>query len=97
MIFYPKPVNIMKIKLSEIAKKVINENRPAPLMLNGKEVERGSLVIDNVSVNDYPDFSDAYISAGNYIDGTPLTDEEIAQLEDENYGLSNELAHEQFF
>ena len=82
-----------RIKLSEIAKKMIQENRPAPLMLNGKEVERGSLEIDGVDPKDYPDFSDAYIAAGNFVDGTPLTDEEIAQLEDENYGLSNELAH----
>ena len=80
-------------KLSDIAKKVMEANKPAPLMLNGKEGERGSLEIDGVDPRDYPDFSDAYIAAGNYIDGTPLTDEEIAQLEDENYGLTNDLAH----
>lgn len=82
--------------LSKIAKKVIKESRGAPLMLNGKEVEKGSLEVDGVDSKDYPDFSDAYIAAGNYIDGTPLNDEEIAQLEDENYGLAHELAHGSF-
>lgn len=80
-------------KLSDMAKKVMEANKPSPLMLNGKEVERGSLEIDGVDPKDYPDFSDAYIAAGNYTDGTPLTDKEIAQLEDENYGLTNDLAH----
>jgi hypothetical protein len=83
----------MKIKLSEIAKKILENHGQNKIMLNGKEVDASSLVVDNVDVNDYPDFSDAYISAGNYVDGTPLTDEEIAQLEDENYGLANDLAH----
>lgn len=80
----------MKIKLSEIAKKIIKENISAPLMLNGKEVDEKSIEIDGIDRRDYPDFSDAYISAANYIDGTPLSDKEIEDLDAQN----NELVHE---
>jgi hypothetical protein len=80
----------MKIKLSEIAKKIIKENRSTPLMLNGKEVDQNSIEIGGVDRRDYPDFSDAYISAASYIDGTPLSDKEIEELDAQN----NELVHE---
>lgn len=87
----------MKIKLSEIAKRVMEANKPAPIMLNGKQVERGSIELDGVDPKDYPDFSDAYIARAEYVDGTPLTDQEIEQLEKENYGLVNDLAHGNIF
>lgn len=76
--------------LSNIAKKMIKENKSTPLMLNGKEVDEKSIEIDGVDRRDYPDFSDAYISAANYIDGTPLSDKEIEDLDAQN----NELVHE---
>jgi hypothetical protein len=84
----------MKIKLSEIAKKIMESNKQN-IMLNGKEVEVGSIELDGVDSADYPDFSDAYISHAEYVDGTPLSDNDIAQLEKENYGLVNDLAHNQ--
>jgi hypothetical protein len=76
--------------LSNIAKKMIKENKSTPLMLNGKEVDEKSIEIDGVDRRDYPDFSDAYISAANYMDGTPLSDKEIEELDAQN----NELVHE---
>jgi len=76
--------------LSNIAKKMIKENESTPLMLNGKAVDEKSIEIDGIDRRDYPDFSDAYISAANYIDGTPLSDKEIEELDDQN----NELVHE---
>jgi len=76
--------------LSNIAKKMIKENKSTPLMLNGKAVDEKSIEIDGVDRRDYPDFSDAYISAANYMDGTPLSDKEIEELDDQN----NELVHE---
>lgn len=81
------------ISLSQMAKKVIKENKAAPLMLNGKKVDIESLEIDGVDPRDYPDFSDAYISDASYVDGTPLSPQDIEQLEKENYGLVNDLAH----
>ena len=76
--------------LSNIAKKMIKENKSTPLMLNGKAVDEKSIEIDGVDRRDYPDFSDAYISAANYMDGTPLSDKEIEELDAQN----NELVHE---
>ena len=84
-----------KIKLSEIARKVIKENKSGPIMLNGKEVDVSSIELDNVNITDYPDFSDAYITAANYADGTPVADTDLQKLESENYGLVNQLAHDQ--
>lgn len=80
--------------LSKMAKKIIKENKSAPLMLNGKEVDISSIELDGVDTKDYPDFSDAYISAAYYTDGTQLTDQEVQQLEKENYGITNKLAHD---
>ena len=83
-------------KLSEIARKVIKENKSAPLMLNGKEVDVSSIELDGVDAKDYPDFSDAYISAAYYVDGALLTDKEVDQLTSENPELVNDLAHDNY-
>jgi len=45
-------------------------------------------------MNDYPDFVDAYIAYAEYEDGTPLTEDELMSLEDENYGIVGELIHD---
>lgn len=76
--------------LSNIAKKMIKENKSTPLMLNGKAVDEKSIEIDGIDRRDYPDFSDAYISAANYMDGTPLSDKEIEELDAQNNGLVHE-------
>jgi len=54
----------------------------------------GSIEIDGIDMNDYPDFVDAYIVAAEFEDGTPLTDDELQELEDQNYGLTSELIHD---
>jgi len=59
--------------------------------LNGKPVDIGSIEIDGIDTSDYPDFVDAYIVAADYEDGTPLTEDELMSLEDENYGIVGEL------
>jgi hypothetical protein len=87
----------MKIKLSEIARKVMESNKPKSIMLNGKQVDVNSIEVDGIDRSDYPDFSDAFISKAFFVDGTELSDVEVQQLESENYGLAHELAHEQFF
>lgn len=83
-------------KLGELAKKVVENIPKNKLMLNGKEVDVSSIVIDGVDERDYSDFSDAYISYAEYTDGTELTSIDLKYLEDENYGLVNQLAHDQF-
>ena len=62
--------------------------------LNGKPVDVRSIEIDGIDMNDYPDFVDAYIIAADYEDGTPLTDDEVQQFQDENYDLVGELIHD---
>jgi hypothetical protein len=61
---------------------------------NGKPVDVSSIEIDGIDTEDYPDFVDAYIIAADYEDGTPLTDDELQELEDQNYGLTSELIHD---
>ena len=54
-------------------------------------VNYGSIEIDGVDSNDYPDFVDAYVAYAEFEDGTPLSEEELYQLTDELYE-SGELA-----
>lgn len=62
--------------------------------LNGKPVHVGSIEIDGIDMNDYPDFVDAYIVAADFEDGTPLTDDEVQQFQEENYDIVGELIHD---
>ena len=52
-----------------------------------KIVDTGSLEIDGVDGRDAPDFSDAYFSAGQFKDGTDMTDEELNELAAEHPDL----------
>jgi hypothetical protein len=53
-------------------------------------VEVGSLEIDGVDGRDAPDFSDAYFSAGQFEDGTKMTDEELGELAEEHPDILEE-------
>ena len=75
-------------KLTKNAK-LLNE-----VSFNGKPVNVGSIEIDGIDMEDYPDFVDAYIVAAEYEDGTPLTDGELEQFQEENYDLIGELIHD---
>ena len=61
---------------------------------NGKPINVNSIEIDGIDTSDYPDFVDAYIVAADYADGTPLTDDEVQQFQEENYDLVGELIHD---
>ena len=61
---------------------------------NGRPVNVGSVEIDGIDTEDYPDFVDAYIAAAEYEDGTPLTDEELVQFQEENYDLVSQMIHD---
>jgi hypothetical protein len=60
--------------------------------LNGKEVDAASLSVEGVDPRDYPDFCDAYLIGGTYTDGTPLTDDEMNDLNDKYGDVVNEMA-----
>ena len=61
------------------------------------DIDHGSIEIEGIDMNDYPDFVDAYIAAANFEDGTPLTDEEIDQLNDEMADEIHDLAYQSLF
>jgi hypothetical protein len=52
------------------------------MKINGKEVDVHSIQIAGIYLNDYPDFADAYVEYATYLDGKPLTDNELDTLND---------------
>lgn len=60
------------------------------------KVDMDSLEIGDVDTSDYPKFTDAYIEAATFQDGTPLTDQELDQLTDEldQDGRMSDLAYQ---
>lgn len=80
-------------KILETLKRV-EESNVEGIRINGKEVDMSSLAIADVRTNDYPDFSDAFISDGYYTDGTPISDDDLEMLTQERGDLVNALAHE---
>ena len=62
------------------------------IIFNGKRVV--DLEVDGVDGRDYPDFADAYFSYACYEDGTPLTDEELDKLAEQNADVLWEKAYD---
>ena len=62
--------------------------------VNGKEINVGSIEVEGVYSWDSPDFADAYITHAEFMDGTPLSDEELVQLEQQHGDLVNQAAHD---
>ena len=62
------------------------------IIIKGKEVKYTSLEVDGVCSWDYPEFCDAYVSGGEFINGEELTQEELEILEVEYSDLAYELA-----
>ncbi len=62
--------------------------------LDGKQVNINSIEIEGIDMEDFPDFVDAYITYAEYKDGTPLTEKELYQFQEENYDLIGELIHD---
>ena len=44
------------------------------------DIDEASIILDDINTRDYPDFSDAYISYAEFKDGTPLTDDQLDEL-----------------
>jgi len=66
------------------------------IFIKSKEVDYTSLEVDEVYSWDYPDFCDAYVSYGEFINGKELTQEELEILEAEYSDLAYELAIEAY-
>ena len=76
----------------EFISESVNESY-SDIKFKGKLVDYSSIEIDDVDPRDYPDFSDAYISAAKYTNGKDLSDTELEQFQDDNYDIVNDLAH----
>lgn len=72
----------------------IDEATSNSIEFQGRTVDRASIELDDVDSSDYPDFSDAYISNATYTDGTPLSDDELNQFNDQYSDLVHELAYD---
>ena len=64
------------------------------VMIDGKEVDTASLEVADVDPKDYPDFADAYFYSGNFVDGTPLTDNQLDTLAGEYGDLLYDMAYD---
>lgn len=67
------------------------------ITLNNKLVDISTVVVENIDMTDYPKFCDAYFSEAKFTDGTSLTDAELEQLLDENYGLFADKVNEAIY
>jgi len=57
-------------------------------------VNESTFEIEDVNMNDYPDFCDAFIGYAEFNDGTVVPDEQMDELNEQCDDLINELAHE---
>lgn len=78
-------------------KNISGPNNPQPKPDALEDIDHGSIEIEGIDMNDYPDFVDAYIAAANFEDGTPLTDQELDQLNDEMADEIHDLAYQSLF
>ena len=75
-------------------KENVNEAKPEPVMIDGKEVDIRSIVAGNVDLSDYPDFADAYADSAEFMDGTPLSDDQLSQIDNKHSDLVQMAAHD---
>ena len=63
-------------------------------MKHPRTVDMSTCVVDDIVAQDYPDFCDAYISYAEWSDGTPLTDDELEELQDQSGDWINQYCLE---
>lgn len=68
-------------ELADDVREGYGDNRA--VMIDGKEVDMQSLQFAGVSFRDAPDFADAYVEFADFVDGTPLSHDQIETLENE--------------
>lgn len=50
--------------------------------------------VDGIDMKDHPDYCDAYISEAKFENGKPLTDEQLEELQEQNYSEFYELLYD---
>lgn len=80
----PRAFATMEERLMSEWKQFVTESHHhhRAISVNGKEVDTDSLEIDGIDMRDAPDFVDAYFSDGQFMDGTPLSQDELDYLGD---------------
>jgi hypothetical protein len=71
-----------------------NINKAKLVMIDGKKVDTTTIEVSNIYSDDYPDFSDAYAANAQFMDGTELTDEQLAMLDDQYPDLIRNAAED---
>ena len=56
-----------------------------------------SVELDGLDTKDYPDFCDAHVCYAEHPDGTPLSEAELDDLNDNHSDIVHAKAHEHFF
>jgi len=59
------------------------------------KVDMDTVKIQDIYMNDYPDFVDAFFSYAEDHKGRELTDEELDAFNDTHYELTNQIIHNQ--
>jgi len=77
-----KPVGTKKKAGRTVPNCVPVKEAEEKVIVNGKLVDPTSLEVEDIDTKDYPDFSDAYFSAGQFTDGSNLSDNELDILKD---------------
>jgi|3_EtaG_2_1085321.scaffolds.fasta_scaffold52379_3 hypothetical protein len=72
-----------KSQLKQIIKEEIRKILKEDININN--IDPGSLEFSNVHGWDAPDYADAYVMSANYNDGTPLSEEELEELDNHRY------------
>jgi hypothetical protein len=94
----PSDVRKKKTESEQFAEEIMSMGESpmsAPVEINGKQVDVHSLEVVIPDTSDYPDFSDAYFSAGQYTDGTPIDDQDLDDLARTHGDLLHVTAHDQ--
>ena len=88
--FLPKRKD--KVKVPPKAGEMMHEEGDSEgIEFNGSVVDVNTINIEGVKVNDYPDFVDAFIASASYVNGKPLTDDELVNFQGENDMLVNDI------
>jgi hypothetical protein len=87
-------INKLKRELEEGLPKSLAERIAKLIMIDGKEVDTTTIEVSNIYPDDYPDFSDAYAANAQFMDGTELTDEQLAMLDDQYPDLVRNAAED---
>ena len=61
-----------------------------------KDIDKGTIEIDDVKGYDYPDFCDAFVSYAEYEDGTEVREEDIIIWSEQNEETFSEMCLEEW-